>query len=735
MASIQEHLDKIKNAIFGKDVRQAIHDSIKQCYDDAAVNHDNANMEVKLARGSHNTLNDRLVENEKNQEKISSQLEHKANENDLEVERKRIDSFTKLEEGSTTGDAELIDGRIGENSITYENIGDSIRTQLKNISDILKREYLPFINGYYVDKNGDNCQLPGWGYVDFTEVNKGDIIQITSLGYQTNVSAVYLYDINKNKIKPLQISSDKEKTYTIFIEFNGYIKCSSKITGNTSCSIVRVNKESLNTIENYENNISLNLLDNVNWNFGSYVNYIDGSLGEHDEYCYLDYIDISDLNDIKVNISEYYQYLGCVAFYDENKNFIDSIHLEGNQPNPNLGQIKEIQLKGHYMRITCMIKHIPDFKLFITMKQLVSQIKHVGEQVDTIKNEFNFNLKFNWIKGSYILSNTGEVVSLSNDYSYTDFIDISEFTNCYVDITEYYDWRSGIAFYDENKNFISGISCDVTNSDNPNLGQIVEIQLKGHYMRLTCKTKYIDKFRLYTSFKQIVKTINNHTYEMGGVINPCFYTGNLNLIKMFNKVACIGDSYTEGAIEYKTSDGRTLQSIDSRYSYPTQLSKIANIQTVNLGHAGYTTTQWYNKYKDIDLSGYDCAIIWLSINDWFNGKVFQKEQYVNIINKLRTDNKNIPIFCITNTKNYLTTAYTFNEEIKEVAINNNCYIIDLGEYSDWTPKSKWLNGSHPNAYGYYHNAEMINSYINYIIENNKADFYNLSFVGTDKIDF
>ena len=75
MASIQEHLDKIKNAVFGKDVRQAIHDSIKQCYDDAAVNNDNANMEVKLARGSHNTLNDRLVENEKKQEKISSQLD------------------------------------------------------------------------------------------------------------------------------------------------------------------------------------------------------------------------------------------------------------------------------------------------------------------------------------------------------------------------------------------------------------------------------------------------------------------------------------------------------------------------------------------------------------------------------------------------------------------------------------------------------------------------------------
>ena len=58
--SITNKLNQIKNAIYGKEVRGAIHDAIKECYDDAAVEHDNANMEVKLARGTHNTLNDRL---------------------------------------------------------------------------------------------------------------------------------------------------------------------------------------------------------------------------------------------------------------------------------------------------------------------------------------------------------------------------------------------------------------------------------------------------------------------------------------------------------------------------------------------------------------------------------------------------------------------------------------------------------------------------------------------------
>lgn len=83
MANIQNYLNQIKTAVFGKDVRESIHDAIKQCYDDATVNHDNANMEVKLARGSHNTLNDRLDENEKNQENLSSQLDTKANKNEV----------------------------------------------------------------------------------------------------------------------------------------------------------------------------------------------------------------------------------------------------------------------------------------------------------------------------------------------------------------------------------------------------------------------------------------------------------------------------------------------------------------------------------------------------------------------------------------------------------------------------------------------------------------------------
>ena len=47
----------------------------------------------------------------------------------------RINSFTKLEEGSTTGDAELIDARVGANGVTYDNLGNAIREQFRNVND------------------------------------------------------------------------------------------------------------------------------------------------------------------------------------------------------------------------------------------------------------------------------------------------------------------------------------------------------------------------------------------------------------------------------------------------------------------------------------------------------------------------------------------------------------------------------------------------------------------------
>lgn len=72
-------------------------------------------------------------------ERIEKEFDGKINEvnTQLSIESKRIDGFVALGEGSTTGDAELIDGRIDSSGVVHPNIGGCIRSEGDKINGIL----------------------------------------------------------------------------------------------------------------------------------------------------------------------------------------------------------------------------------------------------------------------------------------------------------------------------------------------------------------------------------------------------------------------------------------------------------------------------------------------------------------------------------------------------------------------------------------------------------------------
>lgn len=169
MANITQLINNIRTAVFGKDVRESIASAIEQTYEDASEQ-GNANMEVVDARGTFDTLKKRL-DNSDNTKSSVTQLNNLQNQ--INVEKARIDELSTLEEGSTTGDAELIDIRTGFDGEIYSSAGNSTRNQVlkvdKNVKSLFNRKQLydknqgEFLNGYY-DASGNfisNANLYG----------------------------------------------------------------------------------------------------------------------------------------------------------------------------------------------------------------------------------------------------------------------------------------------------------------------------------------------------------------------------------------------------------------------------------------------------------------------------------------------------------------------------------------------------------------------------------------------
>lgn len=276
-----------------------------------------------------------------------------------------------------------------------------------------------------------------------------------------------------------------------------------------------------------------------------------------------------------------------------------------------------------------------------------------------------------------------------------------------------------------------------------------------------------DYLKTFTFTVTISSSESSNSGETDANFSPIKYTGNE--IQMFSRGICIGDSVTEGSF-----DNAQGGAIIKKFSYPSVLKKLSNIDIINAGIAGMTSKTWYesslnsdeqwgkwvnqewvwntnptNSGNDIisstlDYSGFDFAIIHMGINDLsptYDGTksvdevIVNFETYMNnIISKLKIANNGIKIFLATIIPSYApstnTTYGQLNDKIKEIVeYTDNAYLLDLNYYSEIATNNAY-NVTHPIALGYQKLASEIYSMISYIIKNNLSDFKTVQFIGT-----
>ena len=124
----------------------ALDEKYKEITDNILDNVDDMTIEQLNAWLSDGTLEEIINEN------IFTDINERIN-----VEKSRIDALTQLGEGSTTGDAELIDGRIGVTGYTYTNIGSAIRQQISSVNqhiDEVSKDLINFAEVPFTNRNG-----------------------------------------------------------------------------------------------------------------------------------------------------------------------------------------------------------------------------------------------------------------------------------------------------------------------------------------------------------------------------------------------------------------------------------------------------------------------------------------------------------------------------------------------------------------------------------------------------
>lgn len=174
--------------------------------------------ELKNSTDFINTLDEKVAAQDSKIENFEAYTSHITTKQNTKIAalQTRMSEFTSLKDGSTTGDAELIDARIGADGTKYPSAGDAMRGQVEQLNEVLDylkvNEINELLKNNYVEINSNDV------YVPFS-LKAGDVVTISTIdGTDFSENTVYIdfYNDTNERIDFIGVrkSFGNSRTYT-----------------------------------------------------------------------------------------------------------------------------------------------------------------------------------------------------------------------------------------------------------------------------------------------------------------------------------------------------------------------------------------------------------------------------------------------------------------------------------------------------------------------------------------
>lgn len=279
-------------------------------------------------------------------------------ENQLALDSARIDEIITLPPGSTQGNEELVDIRVGADGTTYTNAGTAVRAQVGAIKEDIEQLYdvknllenATWNDGwYYTSGSGakrndsttsttDEIIIPNG--VDKLKVSFPNTTTTQDFVFRTvdaNGSAVF-YQIYRRSsgAYEYEIPVGTAKTFSVGLKKQDKTLISVNVV--CACAIENIRKD-ISDIENELANVlskpySVSLADIQTIN-----GYYDRGFVTHADsnYVYTDYIEVNGLKSIEYALHSDMTNTYMIALFDESKNFIEAINATTQYVNLSVG--------------------------------------------------------------------------------------------------------------------------------------------------------------------------------------------------------------------------------------------------------------------------------------------------------------------------------------------------------------------------------------------------------------